>query len=183
MENRIIYDLDFIRKCFPVSLHKTVENVISEIKFKSKENLKKYEVYYNGELLFIPNRLYWEIRDEELNYERIESLMYSCLLTRHHNGFVRQKHLKIVFDNFENWCIPFIYKLMGEYVYEILLDIETFINKNDKTEFIKFAFQNRDFCNLIKQRNISYWDCYYKHKCPILKEFPCFNILSKFAKQ
>ncbi len=41
-------------------------------------------------------------------------------MTRHHNGFFREKYLKQIIKSKEKWVTPFIILLIGKYVFEIL---------------------------------------------------------------
>lgn len=43
-----------------------------------------------------------------------------CLYTRHHNGYVRQRHVERVVGSAEPWVIPFIIEIAGEYIPQIL---------------------------------------------------------------
>ena len=69
-----------------------------------------FEVIVLEELVAIPERRYVEQR---LMPEACSDLA-SCLLTRHHNGYVRQRALEQVLHLDGPWAAPFIVRLVGE---------------------------------------------------------------------
>lgn len=84
------------------------------------------------------------------------------LLTRHHNGFVRAGAVGRLLATGKAWSIPFIVQLVGEYVVEILDQIDEAFDAIDAGALGDFVRDNPAFLALIKQRVASYWDCYYR---------------------
>ena len=120
----------------------------------------------NNEELILPYRVYCD--PYLLVYSRNQSienrLITFCLLTRHHNGFVRERYLKEIITSKEKWVIPFVVQLMGEYVVEILIAIWESIDDMNKDNLISFIVENKSYWAKTKQRVASYYGEYYRFK-------------------
>jgi hypothetical protein len=86
----------------------------------------------------------------------------SCLLTRHHIGYVRQHALNQVLLLREPWAVPFIVRLVGEYVIEIIEQIDEAFGGLSVEGLGAFVADNPAFIQLTRARVVSYWDCYYR---------------------
>ncbi|HEX3166521.1 MAG TPA: hypothetical protein VHQ93_09650, partial [Chitinophagaceae bacterium] len=104
-----ISDTDKVRliNSFPSSLRPDVEEAIKVLtpdhnvllvdgqihNIDSLIHPTEYKVYFDGELLTIPYRLYFE--EPKLEKERLlsptQKEVLNCIYLRHHNGFIRQK--------------------------------------------------------------------------------------------
>jgi hypothetical protein len=94
-----------------------------------------------------------------------------CNYTRHHDGFLREKCLKKILGANSMIVTPYIFQLCGEYVEEIIRII--FDNKDQLNElhFQEFIRSNHSYYKKTRDRMISYWDCYYRHQYPKLKDY------------
>lgn len=112
-------------KAFPPELEDDVIEVLSKIKQTDKLDFSRcFEVDFSGNKLNIPERIYYNDPSlSQLNSltERQQVILY-CLFTRHHNGFIREENLKLIIHqcNEYNWIIPYLIRITGEYVIEIL---------------------------------------------------------------
>lgn len=171
-----------ITQAFP----KHLQHKVKQLLFTFSTSEKTFTVMYNGEMLQIPERIYneelAEIVFEALDFEK--RLIVSCLYTRHHNGFVRQKYTEFllahVFD--EAWMLPYIVKLAGEYVIEIVLLIDSHKLRIPTLALRKFYIENEAFMELTRQRMISYWDVYYREQMPRAKQYIGVKLF-KYFKQ
>jgi hypothetical protein len=93
-----------------------------------------------------------------------QETMFFCLLTRHHNGFVREAALCRIAAVNEAFVVPFIAMLASEYVYEILLQIKLRMGEFDPVSFGTFFRANPVAFARMRQRMVSYWDCYYRRQ-------------------
>lgn len=184
-----------IINCFPQSLRSDVEKVIDVIPSNKNillangkihksnnlihDNLQKFLL--NDEILNIPSRVYFnepaEI-DEKALTER-QQLILNCIYLRHHNGFIRQKRVDKIIGSKEDFVIPFIIQLLGEYVVEILYVLDQNIKDEDIKFYKNFILQNEKYWQKTKSRLISYWNEYYRSQYPILKEYVGFKIIQK----
>jgi hypothetical protein len=105
-----------------------------------------------------------------------------CLYTRHHDGFVRQRHLQQIVASEQPWIVPFVIQLIGEYVLEILINVRDALTDLDvqgssqQMRFGGFIAENPEFFELTSQRVTSYWNCYYRDRPR--STFPGFSLLS-----
>ena len=139
------------------------------------------EVKYNYEILKIPYRLYFNEpskKDEDI-LSTTQKTILNCIFLRHFNGYIRERRLKNLIQNTEAWVIPFIFQLIGEYVYEIFETLSEHITENTHQSYINFANQNPEYFQLTKNRVISYWDAYYRSKYPKLNQYLAYKIINK----
>jgi hypothetical protein len=75
----------------------------------------------NGEPVSIPYRVYHDT--SLIHVDKLSSLqihLVDCILKRHNDGIVRQKHLVRMVTSDNAWVPPFVVQLSGEYVVEII---------------------------------------------------------------
>src|SRR5437899_8923655 len=116
---------------FPTILRNEAERAILVLP-PNPYGVGNFTVRVNDEALLIPNRVYHDtdvIHTDKLT--SVQRIVVDCILTRHHDGFVRQNYLaRIACSNYA-WVPPFVIQLLGEYVVEILRDIETNLENFD----------------------------------------------------
>jgi hypothetical protein len=98
--------------------------------------------------------------DTDLSNEHI--LMCCCLLSRHHNGFVREAALSRLIAASKPYVAPFVTALASEYVYEILMLIHRNLGAFDSTTYGAFFVDNQAHHDLLRERMKSYWNVYYR---------------------
>ena len=76
---------------------------------------------------------------------------------------------------------PYLIRLTGEYVIEILQVIKDNLGNIDKGITKDFIAENARFYNTIKSRVVSYWDCYYRIKHPTKTNYVGFEIIEYFS--
>ncbi len=133
----------------------------------------------------LPYRIYnkepYEILTKILT-ER-QKFILSCIYTRHHNGFIREKHLRKCIIQKEAWIVPFIIILLGDYVLGILKIIETEVKGNtDTTVYKKFIKDNAAYSSYLKSRGRSYWNEYYRKEYKDPEDFPTIQTI-KFLEE
>jgi len=65
-------------------------------------------------------------------------------------------------DSLEPWCAPFIVALLGEYVVQILDDIDTALTPQKIETLGQFIAQNEVYWQTTKHRVTSYWNVYHR---------------------
>ena len=121
-----------------------------------------FTAFVGEESLEIPYRVYHDvtlIQSAQLVGVQLELL--DCLLTRHHDGRVREEHLRKILRSNGPWVPPFVVHLAGEYVIEILYAIRDGLAGLDPRLYRMFLTQNPAFFERTKQRVESYRNCYY----------------------
>lgn len=142
-------------------------------------------IVLNGEQLSIPSRVY--LREPES--DRIsaltsgQQLILSAIMTRSSNGYLREKFVKQLLQSDEPWIPPFVLQLLGEYVLEIIYVVHNHAAVLKRTEYRRFVIENPAFFQLLKQRIISYWNCYYRAMFPQLRDYPAFQIAQSFGEE
>jgi hypothetical protein len=174
---KIIHSKEELTQAFPAALRKdalSALSALSENRYSSR--WQAFSVRLGSELLSIPSRIYYDPPGlEAMRFTRLESEILDCLFTRHHDGFVRQKHLARIIRSPNAWVPCFVFPLVGEYVVEILRVIQENLTYLEASIYADFVRANPEFLNLTEQRVLSYWDCYYRS---IKKEgYPGFLIL------
>jgi hypothetical protein len=141
-----------------------------------------FNVRVNNETVSIPYRVYHNPASIRTNKNSsLQKNLVGCILSRNHDGFVRQEYLtQIVVSNYP-WVPPFVIQLLGEYVVEILRVIEANLGNLDKALYTQFLRANPDFLALTGQRVISYWDCYYRFSCR-KEDYPGFRAIHFFKQ-
>jgi hypothetical protein len=175
---------------FPASLSETVSRAAALIPGAEDASPDGYQVRVDGQDVQIPYRIY----NAEPQSDIVDALdgelrnVLACLYTRHHDGHVRQRHLKRIVELTHPWVSPFVVQLVGEYVVEILLDIQAGLHELDiegspqRRQYGTFVAHNPAFVDLTVQRVASYWDCYYRHRYPERAAYPGSVLLSSLIR-
>jgi hypothetical protein len=164
---------------FPLTVREHARMVAEAFHEPVRPLAHKFSVKVSGEAVTIPYRLYHspsQIITEHLT--DLEKELADCLLTRHHDGFVRQQHLERIIRSGNPWIPPFVIQLLGEYAIEIIAVIADNRSALDNAAYREFLQANPRFLARTAQRVASYWDCYYRgHK---KDEYAGFQVLEFF---
>lgn len=172
-------------KAFPPELKEDVIRVLSVINKRNRIEFSGcFEVNFCGSKLNIPERIYYNepaLLQYNLLTERQQILLH-CLFTRHNDGFIREENLKKIIHQCRNynWITPYLIRITGEYVIEILQVIKANLDNLDKGKVKEFIAENTRFYNTTESRVVSYWDCYYRSKYPDIKDYVGFEIIDFF---
>jgi hypothetical protein len=169
-----------LKQAFPSYIGGEVDSVLSIINFDTKlKPVGSFIVSVNSEVIIIPDRIYIDEPKiiETPTLSEIQLGILSCIFTRHYNGFEREKQLKNIITTGYVWIPPFVIKLLGEYVIEILQVIGANIDKLNMDVYKQFLASNRSFYRTTKQRVISYWNCYYRRQYPERNKYVGFQII------
>ena len=160
-------DIEIMLNAFPRELEDEIKSIFRRITLKTNiYNGGTFDVFVNKEVIHIPERIYYE--DIEVNLEvslsQIQKCILDCFFTRHYNGYIRQKRLNNIFNSsiIYNWSIPYIVRLMGEYIVEIIDDINKNIELIDEIALKEFIRTNQKFILTTEGRIASYWGEFYK---------------------
>lgn len=130
-----------------------------------------------GQALAIPNRIYLP-EPGSAGGQGDEQLVRACLYTRHHDGFVRERQLQhLLGAEAPIWVLPFVVRLLGEYVIEIVERIAAQADGATSPSAIEFASENTQFLHLTRQRAASAWACYYRSRFRRFSEYPAARVL------
>lgn len=161
-------------------LRREVAVVLDRLPPAQHRSPSSFSVVVGGEPVVIPYRIYhpepsqWVLRTLTSTQLRI----LRCLYTRHHDGYVRQRHLGYLLPTPLPWVVPYVVQLVGEYVVEILQLIRSGLAQVEvpgsphHVAYGRFAAANPEFLALTHQRVVSYWNCYYRGSHLQLEEYP-----------
>lgn len=112
--------------------------------------------------ILIPSRLHFASDRLTLPPTDPAWLIARALQTRSSNGFERQRAVQDLLADVRPWAAPYIVTLVGEYVVEILDDIDTALTPDAEQIVAAFLIANPSFWDTIKRRVVSYWNAYYR---------------------
>lgn len=149
---------------FPSSVRREALEVLSEFP-PVAHGSKTFSAWLDHEEVRIPWRIYHDQAQIPSKLSTsIQDEIVACLLTRHHDGLIRQQNLRSIFGSKNQWTVPFVVQLAGEYVIEIITDIQASLPTLDKEQYSAFLHSNRDLLVKTEQRTRSYWNCYYRDR-------------------
>ena len=187
-------EFEIIQRAFPTEVKGEVNSLLTKFTVETKISHEWGErVTLGQEIIVVPHRNYYNPPYSLLasKFSEVEKDILNCISSRNHNGYIRQKAILNIINSNNYWTIPYIVRIIGEYVIEILNDIDNnfeIINKSNLTSFVK---QNLEFHNRTRSRVGSYWHCYFRRQFPeILKgirvpeeqRYVGFRLLNKIDK-
>lgn len=168
-----------LKAAFPSKLEKDALTALSALP-ENPYPWMPFSVQVEKETLSIPYRIYHNASLTKTQGLTLQEQLLACLLTRHRDGFIREKHLSRIIAVNATWVAPFVVQLLGEYVIEIIQVIENNLAVLDKPLYRSFLSSNPSFWTLTQQRVISYWDCYYRsHR---RAAYPGFRVMDFFRR-
>lgn len=145
-----------------------------------------FSAVVSGHHVEIAYRIYSSVPDvgarSKLTTRQLRIL--ECMLTRHHDGFVRQDAVLRAISSDEPWVAPFVVYLIGEYVVEIVASIASKLTASDPRlgMYRDFARENKDLVVLVRERAMSYWDCYYRAVWGSFDDYPARSMLDRLDR-
>lgn len=167
-----------LQGAFPRRLNESVREAVSVLMPSRHAPTEPREVRLGEERLLIPYRIYNDVALGKVVVGPENSAVLACILTRHHNGFVRQRNAAKLYVEPFDWVVPFVLLLVGEYVSEILSDIERAIPSMDLQTYRRVIAQNHALWETTQRRVTSYWDVYYRRQFPRRDDYVGFRVLS-----
>lgn len=142
----------------------------------------------DGTTIDIPYRMY-NPPIAEMEWNRAATAdrkLLACMYSRHHDGRVRQWATRHLLSSSEPYVAPFVIQLLGEYVIEIVRDINgALIAGGDRSSLLTvlkaFLEENPQPTALIRQQAASYWDAYYRYEYASLAQYPGILALDYIA--
>lgn len=132
-------------------------------------------------MLRIPYRVYWAVSEiREAGLAGCEKHLLDCILTRHHDGFERERRLQEILTVREPWVPAFVVQLAGEYVLEILDRIRRNLDLLDAL-YGEFLRGNPELHRKTAARVQRYWNCYYRPYSS-RAQYPGFAVLDFLEK-
>ncbi len=195
-KNNLINDYkNKIKSAFPGYLEADLEKVLDIIPFNSYGLPNTVENGINGEfteiklttskLTFFIDRIYFQEPSPELENGLTETQKHiiNCIYTRHHNGYVREKRLQKLIGIDHEWILIYKLQLLGEYVIEILFELDKHITNENIHLYKQLTLNNRKYWVQTKSRIISYWNEYYRYPSyKNVKDYIGYKIMIRINK-
>lgn len=174
----------FYLDAFPQYLEADVLVVLNYLQsYGTKVHSKHaYQIFVKQEVIHLPVRTYFKLPNNQQfsNFPITQQKILCCIYTRHHDGFIRQTMLERLLNSpLDDFVIPYVFQLLGEYVQEILHSIEPFINIENQAHFAEFILENPKYFRTTESRIVSYWNEYYRGKYPNFNDYIGAKILEK----
>jgi hypothetical protein len=133
-----------------------------------------------GQQVFVPRRLHF-LGTEQLSEMAAEATHAAqCLLTRSTDGRIRQTALHRILPTSDPWAIPFVVLLAGEYVIEIIENLQEALPQLDRAAYANFVLENRPVMRDLRSRATSYWNRYYRQSYLDRGSYPGLVVLNHF---
>ena len=168
------------RKAFPDYLQDDLA-VLTDMMPKAKLAPNEgFAFVVSGEIVEAPIRIY---NDEPSDFDVSElsaqqRSMIHCMYSRHHDGHVRERHLKALAASRAPWALPFVARAASEYVEEIARVIDDATREIGESgsemqlAYAAFARQNSAYVAASADRARNYWHEYYRHRYPDFTDYP-----------
>lgn len=173
-------EADIALASFPSVIHDDVRRILASVdEPEYSTHLSGLRLLVRGEYLEPPARIYWAEPTAEMSagFSTRELRVLSSYFTRHHDGYVRERHLRnLLAQRLDDWSVPYVLWLLGEYVREICDVIAEQAPAIDLQLVEEFARNNPEFVKRLRRQVISYWSCYWRGSVRLL-DYPGFVAL------
>lgn len=180
--------LDWTGAAFPLAVRAEVALVAANLPPADFGPLGSFSVSVSGEVVTIPYRVYNPEPVNETILTSEQRRILDCLYTRHNDGWTRHRHVQHVIGDLSPWVMPFVVQLVGEYVVEIIEDIDadlrdlTIPGSAQQSAYGSFVAANPDVLRVTQARAVSYWNCYYRGRFPLLTTYPGHRVVTALAE-
>lgn len=147
---------------FSEAASKAAERVVKHL--HKQQQPKQFKVLVCDEAVSIPHRLNFASGLPGNGETDTSGLICKCLESRSNDGYQRQRAVQEILGDVQPWSAPFIIALIGEYVIEIMNDIDDSLTPEASAVLAEFVCANPRYWKLTQQRVASYWNAYYRKK-------------------
>ncbi|MGW2372250.1 hypothetical protein [Kitasatospora sp. NPDC001683] len=165
---------------FPAEFAADAADVMAVVPAARHRPLGPFAVVVEGEQIAIPHR----VHHDEPSPAAVAGLsprqrqLLHCWYSRHGDGWVRQRHLARIVRSADPWVVPFVLRLVGEYVLEILVAIGDELpgllapGSPGRLAYGRFIAANPAFFDRLQRQVVSYWSCYHRELYPDFRAYP-----------
>lgn len=170
-----------LRSAFPAGLKSDVDAVLTAMSPSlGYERVGGPQVSIQGESIEILSRLYSTEPPDDATRRLSDRqrLILSCLYSRHHDGYVRERHL-LRLQGDDPWIPHLVLQLVGEYVIEICQAALDRVDAIPRASYEAFAAENEEFVGLIRRRIVSYAREY--HRSMDFVDYPAYRFMTSLG--
>jgi len=176
---------NLLLEAFPIDLHPSLERLAHILLPPSDtQNITTILIGCGDRILYIPHRIYSHVpTEEQLQYlAESDRVIVCCWFTRHHDGHIREKFLRKLQTYDQEWIMVYVMLLCSEYVIEILNYI--WQNRERFNQVVLGCWYDRNmvFGWWVRERAISYWNCYYRAEFPEFEAYVGSRLLEFFQQ-
>lgn len=159
-----LLDSHLLADAFPSALHgeAVAAGEAAHGRLHERQWTERFSVRVDGEEVLIPARLHFVRDGSNMAASATAWMMERALQTRSNDGFERQRAVRDILLDLKPWSAPYVVTLIGEYVIEILDEIEEALTPASSAVIVAFIAANPLYWALTKQRVASYWNAYYR---------------------
>ncbi len=174
-------DGPLLRSAFPKVLRADVDAGLSVMPTaEHRAMLTDGTVRIGSEEIAILRRIYHPEPTPRLSdLTRLQKTILSSLYTRHHDGFVRERHVHEILYADHPWVPVFVLQLLGEYVVQIGQTIARHVATLPQETYRTFAHANPEYMSALRSRVVSYWSEYYR--ATPLREYAGYRALDELG--
>ena len=173
-----------IEKSFPSYLQKDATKIADFLQQNDPQGFNSIwteTICLKGEFLELPQRVYFgEYNTQSLTL--VQEQMLNCLYLCHCNGHLREHYLRELLIVKEDFTLPFIAKLFGDYVIEILEILQSELPNDTRDKLRDFFRENSLYQKRIESRIASYWDLFYRNVYPDFKKYVGYQLFQTTIK-
>lgn len=153
-----------LRSAFPTGVQADVDACLSVMPPAEHWTMQTdCRVRIGSEEVAILGRIYHPEPSQGLSdLTRMQKTILASLYTRHHDGFVRERHVRDILEADHPWVPAFVFPLLGEYVVQIGQTIASHVRTLPQQTYRAFAQANPGYMNALRSRVVSYWSEYYR---------------------
>jgi hypothetical protein len=183
MNSKDCKNLDIMKRLhngFPTNLAADVDSVLQLFSINPLYSASELDICIriSGDDLRIPYRLSLPETDVPLDNATEQSgYILACILSRHGNGFIRERYVHKLVHATELWVVPYLLQLVGEHVCPIIQNILDNLEHLHTPLFVDFGRENPQFIERTRQRVISLWADLYQHQFLRLAEYPGYRVM------
>lgn len=157
-------DSSLLAQAFPAEYHNPATRAGDAVwrHLTSAQWTERLEFQVQGQAVLIPARLRFASPNPGLDPNDDAWPFAAALRTCSLDGFERQWAARQLLGEIQPWFAPFVVKLLGEYVIEILDDIAAALTPENIKVLAHFIAQNQECWATTKRRIASYWNAYYR---------------------
>lgn len=157
-------DVEMVLSIMPLTQEIYVESFGNQYKIENAIHSENIEIKLQNESIVLTGRIYFAEPSIELESGLTETQrqILNCIYTRHYDGYIRERRLKNLLNIDNEWVLPFKLQLLGEFVIEILFELDKHISNNNARLYKRLTLDNKKYWEQTKSRMVSWWDAYYR---------------------
>ena len=178
-------DVEKVLSIMPLTDEIFVETFGNRYKIENAIHSENVEIKLHSETIVLTGRIFFnEPKPEfENNLTDTQKQILNCIYTRHFDGYIRERRLNNLWNIDHEWILPFKLQLLGEFVIEILFELDKHITEKNIKIYKRLTLDNKKYWQQTKSRMVSWWDANYRQtKYKELNDYIGYKIMKRITK-